>query len=206
MTITYNTQYNYTEYESFFNGNWINYLWKMDREKDDYDGYYYQIQNNTENGYEIMKNLFMTKKINRSKDNHGSSFVAEAVSQNPEMKNKLMDFINYHNKNHDMYIALMNIFIDENSEAHYFTHQEFRKLLDIYLQMTIYFINNQETNFQNMNIKKQVLESITNILDSPDDEDDIYEDEVNYNNYCLKELFKKYNLYQYLKILVNLNI
>jgi len=206
MPITHNSSYDYKVIIPYFNGNWINYLWKMDREKDDYDGYYYQIQNNTENSYEIMKNLFMTKKINRSKDYHGSSFVAEAVSQNPEMKNKLMDFINYHNKNHDMYIALTHLLIDENSEAHYFTHQEFKKLLDIYLQMTTYFINNQETNFQNMNIKKQVLESITNILDSPDDEDDIYEDEVNYNNYCLKELFKKYNLYQHLKRLVNLNI
>ena len=206
MPITYNNSYNYKVIIPYFNGNWINYLWKMDRGTEVYDGYYYQIKNNTENSYEIMKNLFMTKKINKHKDYHGSSFVAEAVSQNSEMKYKLMDFINYHNKNHDMYIALMNIFIDENSEAYYFTNQEFITLLDIYVKMTEYFLNNQKTDLQNLNIKKQVLESITSILDSPDDEDDIYEDEVNYNNYCLKELFKKYNLYQRLKRLVNINM
>ena len=205
MPITYNNSYNYKVIIPYFNGNWINYLWKMDRGTEVYDGYYYQIKNNTENSYEIMKNLFMTKKVNQHKDYHGSTFVAEAVSQNPEMKYKLMDFINHHNKNYDMYIALINIFIDENSEANYFTNQEFITLLDTYVQMTEYFLNNQETDLQNLNIKKQVLESITSILDSPDDEDDIYE-EVNYNNYCLKELFKKYNLYQRLKRLVNINM
>ena len=203
MPITYNNSHNYKVIIPYFNGNWINYLWKMDRGTEVHDGYYYQIKNNTENSYEIMKNLFMTKKINKHKDYHGSSFVAEAVSQNPEMKYKLMDFINYHNKNHDMYIALMNIFIDENSEAYYFTNQEFITLLDIYVKMTEYFLNNQETDLQNLNIKKQVLESITSILDSPDDEDDIYEDEVNYNNYCLKALFKKHDIYHRLHRLVN---
>ena len=208
MTITYNTkhnnEYNYTEYELSSNENWINYLWKMDRKTNVYDGYYYQIQNNSEYGYELMKNLFMTKKINKVKDYHGSSFVAEAVSQNPEMKEKLIDFIQHYDNNYDMYIALTYLLSDENSEAHYFTNQEFKKLLNIYLQMTTNFINNQKNDLQNFNIKKQVQESISNILDSSDENDD--EDEFICNNYYLKKLFKKYNLYQSLKRLVNINI
>ena len=59
MPITYNNSYNYKVIIPYFNGNWINYLWKMDRCTDVYEGYYYQIKNNTENSYEIMKNLFM---------------------------------------------------------------------------------------------------------------------------------------------------